>query len=341
VVRVWVPHEQIAAAIRDLPGVEIEVCDGDGTGREPAWTADAAAPAVAWPASAAVAAALGMRQPAARPAPVPVRLDEIEFHVPAFFVSDDGLAALARMPKLRVVQTQTAGVERFLPHIRPGVTLCNARGVHDASTAEWVVAAILTVLREFDDFARAQAAGSWEYRATDCLDGKTVLIVGYGAVGAAVERRLAGFGVEVARVGRTARPGVAAVTDLPALLPEADIVVLLVPFTPDTAGMVDAPFLARLRDGALLVNAARGPVVVTDALLAELTAGRLHAALDVTQPEPLPPGHPLWTAPNVFITPHLAGSTPSSRARTLDLIRAQLGRYLRGEPLQNVITGAY
>lgn len=305
-VRVWVPDERIAAAIRDLPGVELDVCDGDGTGSDR-----------------------------------PVTFDEVEFFVPAFFVAEAVFAAVGKMPKLRVVQTQTAGVDSLLPRIPPGVTLCNARGAHDAGTAEWVVAAILAVLREFDDFARAQVAGSWTYRFTGCLDGKTVLIVGYGSIGAAVERRLAGFEVEVRRVARSAGPGVEAVTELPRLLPDADVVVLLVPVTPGTTGMVDAAFLARMRDGALLVNAARGSVVVTEALLAELTAGRLRAALDVTDPEPLPAGHPLWTAPNTFITPHVAGSTPASVRRLLALIRGQLDRYLRGEPLDNVITGAY
>ena len=221
------------------------------------------------------------------------------------------------------------------------MTLCNARGVHDAGTAEWVVTAILAALRQFDHFAREQAVAHWDYRFTDCLDGKTVLIVGYGAIGAAVEQRLAGFELEVRRVARNPRPGVAAVSDLPRLLPAADVVVVLAPVTPDTIGMVDAEFLRRMHDGALLVNAARGSLVVTGALLAELQRGRLRAALDVTDPEPLPPGHPLWTAPNVLITPHVAGSTPASERRMLRLIREQAGRHVRGEPLANVISGEY
>jgi phosphoglycerate dehydrogenase-like enzyme len=271
----------------------------------------------------------------------PAGAAEVEFYVPPFFPSPPAVAAIARLPRLRVVQTLTAGVDALAPHIPPGVTLCNARGVHDASTAEWVVTAMLAALRQFPLFAAEQAAARWSYQFTDCLVGKTVLIVGYGSIGAAVERRLAGFEVEVRRVARSAREGVAAMHLLPGLLPEADIVVLLVPVTAETIGMADAAFLARMKDGALLVNAARGSVVVTEALCAELRSGRLHAAMDVADPEPLPAGHPLWAVPNVLITPHVAASTPVSAARALALVRDQAQRYLRGEALRNVITGAY
>jgi phosphoglycerate dehydrogenase-like enzyme len=222
-----------------------------------------------------------------------------------------------------------------------GAVLCNARGVHDAGTAEWAVGAMIAVLREFPGFVDAQRRGEWTYHHTDVLADSRVLIVGYGSIGSALERRLEGFEVEVVRVARRARDGVHAMDELPALLPDADVVVLLVPATPDTAGMVDAAFLARMKDGAVLVNAARGTIVDTDALVAELKTGRLRAALDVTAPEPLPEGHPLWSAPNVLITPHIAGSTPASERRTLRLIRAQLERYLAGEELVNVITDAY
>jgi phosphoglycerate dehydrogenase-like enzyme len=219
--------------------------------------------------------------------------------------------------------------------------LCNARGVHDASTAEWVVTAILSSVRQFPYFAAEQAAGRWSYRHTGCLAGQTVLIVGYGSIGSALESRLAGFGVQVRRVARSARAGVSPVTDLPDLLPEADVVVLLAPMTSQTIGMVDAAFLARMKDGALLVNAARGSLVVTADLAAELASGRLCAALDVTDPEPLGPGHPLWSMPGVIITPHVAASTPVSAAALLAFVRQQAERYAAGQPLANVITGDY
>ncbi len=177
-------------------------------------------------------------------APLPSSVDQVVFYVPPFFPRPPGIAAMREMPRLAVVQTLTAGVDRLLADLPAGATLCNARGVHDASTAEWVVAAMLAVLREFPLFAREQAAGRWNYHFTDCLAGKTVLIVGYGSIGAAVERRLRlSFEVQVVRVARTARPGVATVSDLPRLLPGADVVVLLAPVTPETIGMADAAFL--------------------------------------------------------------------------------------------------
>ena len=307
--RIWVPTAEIAAALDGLPGVpppEVEVVVPDGTG----------------------AARHGRPGRVLRAAVLPAQ--------PA-------IAAIRELPKLAVVQALTAGVDRLRPAVPAGVTLCNARGVHDASTAEWVVGAMLAALREFPFFAREQAAQRWSYHFTDCLAGKTVLIVGYGSIGAAVERRLAGFEVSVLRVARSARPegGVAPVSELPRLLPAADVVVLLAPVTAETIGMVDAAFLARMKDGALLVNAARGSLAVTDALVAEARSGRLRMALDVTDPEPLPAGHPLWDLPGVFITPHEGASTPVSLARMAAYVRDQAGRFLTGQPLQNVIAGSY
>ncbi len=300
----WVPTKEILSALADLPGVTADVVVPDGG---------------TLPASAA----------------------EVEFYVPAFFPAQAAITAIAQMPSLRVVQAQTAGVERLLPHVPPGVTLCNARGVHDSSTAEWVVAVTLAALRDLPYFAAEQAAGRWSYRFTDCLADKTVLIVGYGSIGGAVERRLSGFEVTVQRVARRPRDGVAAVSELPDLLPGADVVILLAPVTPETIGMVDAGFLARMKDGALLVNAARGSLVVTDALTEELRRGRLRAAVDVTGPEPLPPGHPWWTLPNVLITPHVAASTSAFQPRALAFLRGQADRFVRGEDLVNVIAAVY
>jgi phosphoglycerate dehydrogenase-like enzyme len=304
--RIWVPVADIAAALDGLPGAEVEVVAPDGS---------------ALPASAG----------------------QVEFYVPPFFPAPPAIAAIDQLPKLAVVQALTAGVDRLQPQIPAGVTLCNARGVHDASTAEWVVGAMLAALREFPHFAREQAAQRWSYQFTDCLAGKTVLIVGYGSIGAAVQRRLAGFEVDVLRVARSAREqeDVAPAGDLPRLLPTADVVVLLAPVTAETIGMVDAAFLARMKDGALLVNAARGSLAVTDALVAEARSGRLRMALDVTDPEPLPAGHPLWDLPGVFITPHEGASTPVSLARMAGYVRDQANRFLTGQPLHNVIAGSY
>jgi phosphoglycerate dehydrogenase-like enzyme len=266
---------------------------------------------------------------------------EVVFYVPPFVATPRSREILAEMPNLQVVQLQVAGVDTFLPHIAEGVALCNARGVHDASTAEWVVGGIIAAQREFPGFAGAQRQGRWDWHMTDALTDRTVMIVGYGSVGAAIERRLVPFETEVVRVARTARDGVQPVSALPDLLPAVDVVVLIVPSTTETTGMVGKAFLERMKDGALLVNAARGTVVDTDALLAELTSRRLRAVLDVTDPEPLPAGHPLWSAPGVFITPHVGGSTPASRRRAVALVREQVVRFAAGEPLHNIIKGDY
>ncbi|MDN0199609.1 2-hydroxyacid dehydrogenase [Streptomyces sp. S.PNR 29] len=257
---------------------------------------------------------------------------------------------LPDMTSVQVVQTLSAGtdnVEPGLKHLRPGVRLCNARGVHEASTAELTLALILASLRGIPDFVRAQDRGEWLGGFRPALADKNVLIVGYGSIGEAIEDRLVPFEVaRVARVARsertTARGPVHPLTDLPSLLPEADVVVLSTPLTEATRHLAGAEFLARMKDGALLVNVARGPVIDTKALLAELETGRITAALDVTDPEPLPPGHPLWQAPGLLISPHVGGPTSAFRPRAERLLVDQLRRFVNREPLRNVIltTGA-
>ncbi|PYC74470.1 dihydrofolate reductase [Streptomyces tateyamensis] len=276
------------------------------------------------------------------PGPPPAELlARVELLVTPYLRTGTVLPLLSAMPRLRVVQTQTAGVDDILPHLPAGVTLCNARGVHDASTAELAVALTLAALRDIPGFVRGQDVEQWRAGFYPALADRRVLIVGYGSVGAAIEDRLLPFEVAVERVARTARTEAAgpvhALADLPALLPGADVVILAVPLTAETAGLVDAEFLAAMPDGALLVNVARGPVVRTEALLAELTAGRLRAALDVTDPEPLPAGHPLWHAPGVLISPHVGGSSSAFQPRADRLVAAQLTRFAAGEPLANVI----
>lgn len=255
-----------------------------------------------------------------------------------------GALPLPRMTGLSVVQTLSAGVDHIAPHLHqlpPGVRLCNARGVHEASTAELTLALILASLRGIPRFVRGQDAEEWHAGFYPALADRKVLIVGFGSIGAAVEDRLIPFECEVLRVARGARTSprgpVHALSDLAELLPSADVVVLTTPLTEQTRGLADAEFLARMKDGALLVNVARGPVVDTKALLAETESGRLTAALDVTDPEPLPAGHPLWHAPGVLISPHVGGSTSAFMPRAKRLIRAQLVRFAAGEPLENVV----
>jgi phosphoglycerate dehydrogenase-like enzyme len=244
---------------------------------------------------------------------------------------------LEGLPRLRLVQLLSAGAERFAGRLPEGVLLCNARGAHTPATAEWAVAATLAAQRGIPFFVREQEAGRWSFGTHRSLVGARVLVVGAGDIGTTIGRMLAGFDVELTYVARTARDGVRSTAELPELLPHADVVIVIVPVTPETTGMVDAAFLAAMPDGALLVNAARGVVVDTDALLAELTAGRLRAALDVTEPEPLPEGHPLWSAPGLLLTPHVGGAVPETNARAASAVVEQLARVLAGEPLKNVV----
>ncbi|MFE6286769.1 2-hydroxyacid dehydrogenase [Streptomyces sp. NPDC057877] len=276
--------------------------------------------------------------------------DCVFYVVPYMKPAGVGVRPLPDMRSVQVVQTLSAGIDHVLPglrHLGPGVRLCNARGVHEASTAELTLALILASLRGIPDFVRAQDRGEWLGGFRPALADKNVLIVGYGSIGAAIEDRLAPFELaRVARVARsertTARGPVHPLTDLSGLLPEADVVVLSTPLTETTRHLVDADFLARMKDGALLVNVARGAVVDTKALLAELETGRLSAALDVTDPEPLPADHPLWRAPGALISPHVGGPTSAFLPRAERLLVNQLRRFLNREPLGNVIltTGA-
>ncbi len=307
--KVWIAHEQGRALLGEVPpGVVLEVCvDHRSLPSDPA---------------------------------------DVRFWVPPFLAQADSITLVPTMTGLRVVQLLSAGADAWVGRLPDAVTLCDARGVHDSSTAEWVLAAVLSSLRQFPAFARAQARREWSYAGytpTDELAGKRVLLVGAGSIGAAIEARLTPFEVEVTRVARTARPAetVHGVDELPALLPHADVVVLVVPLTDQTTGLVDGGFLAALPDGALLVNAARGPVVDTAALLAEVSTGRLHAALDVTDPEPLPADHPLWELPNVLITPHVGGSVRGLLPRAYRLAGAQLRRFAAGEPLLNRVVDGY
>ncbi|GHA73735.1 dehydrogenase [Streptomyces anthocyanicus] len=265
--------------------------------------------------------------------------------VPYMKPSTVGVRPLPGMRSVQVVQTLSAGIDHVEPglgHLPAGVRLCNARGVHEASTAELTLALILASLRGIPDFVRAQDRGEWLGGFRPALADRTVLIVGYGSIGAAIEDRLVPFEVapvvRVARSARTTERGpVHPLTELPRLLPQADVVILSTPLTEATRGLAGAEFLARMKDGALLVNVARGPVVDTKALLAELESGRLTAALDVTDPEPLPPGHPLWHAPGIVVSPHAGGPTSAFLPRAERLLVDQLTRFVNREPLRNVI----
>ncbi len=248
------------------------------------------------------------------------------------------------LPGLKVVQTLSAGVDWLLPQAPEGVIVCRAVGVHDGPVSEWVVAAILAMQRRLPEFIEFQRRADWNRKPFDAtgiddLDGHTVLVVGHGSIGRALAAKLAPFGVNVIGVARHPREDARPVSDLPALLPQADVVVDLLPLTKETERFVDGAFLGGMKPGALFVNAGRGKTVDTDALLEALLAGHVRAALDVTDPEPLPSDHPLWRAPNLLITPHIAGGVARWDARGFRFAGEQIRRYVAGRPLLGVEVG--
>ena len=266
-------------------------------------------------------------------------------------------------PHLRgvtIAQSMMAGTEWLTELVGPSVTVCNAQGAHSISTGEWTMAAILATLKYLPLYRDLQHSGEWCSRKKGSavyaelhndhrpqfppimqeeLHGKRVLIVGYGDIGKTIERMLQPFEVVITRVARTPRtsPEVHAVTELDSLLPNAEIVILILPLTPESQGLIGAKQLALMPQGALLVNSARGPIVQTDALVEALNSGHIRAAVDVTDPEPLPADHPLWKCPNLLITPHVAGSTPQFSPRAIKIAAGQVRRVLAGQPLINIV----
>jgi phosphoglycerate dehydrogenase-like enzyme len=296
---------------------------------------------------------------------IPERLDheiEIEVWIPDPY-TNRALRAWPWLRGVRLVLAMLAGTEWMPQLVGPHVTICNARGAHNISTAEWTVAAILAMLKYFPLYNEIQREGRWKRRfelpphyaaisgdtrplyppvMLEELTGKRVLLVGHGAIGKEIERMLAPFDVHLTRIARNARPeeSVHSVTELDSLLPSAEIIVLIVPSTDETSGLVGSKQFTLMRHGALLVNAARGPIVDTHALVEALQSGRIRAAIDVTDPEPLPEDHLLWSCPNIMITPHVGGSSPQFAPRALRTAAAELRRYINGEPLQNVVQAA-
>jgi phosphoglycerate dehydrogenase-like enzyme len=284
---------------------------------------------------------------------------ELDVWIPDAYPSR-AVLALPYLRGFRLALTLMAGTEWISGLVGPEVTICNAHGAHNTSTAEWTLSAILTMLKYVPLYLDIQREGKWSRRfevpahyvrvtgdgsllyppvMLEELTGKTLLLVGYGSIGKDIERMLAPFHLEILRVARTARtePLVHSVSELDSLLPRAQVVVLILPSTPETHWLIGQRQLALMKQGTLLVNAARGPIVDTDALVEALNAGRIRAALDVTDPEPLPEGHPLWRCPNLYITPHIGGSSPRFAPNALRVAAEELRRYMKGEPLKNVV----
>jgi len=269
------------------------------------------------------------------PLPDPAAVDLV---VPLMRIRKPLLETLAGPPgRLRVIQTLSAGVDWLIGRVPEHVAVHNARGVYDGPLAEWVVGAILAMQRGLVRARDAQARHEWDEIEPPELAGRRVAILGMGSIGTAIADRLRPFGVELTGVARTARDGARGLDDLDEVLRDAEIVVNILPLTSETRGLLDARRLGLLPDGALLVNAGRGRTVVTDALVEELRAGRLRAALDVHETEPLPADHPLWDLPNVLVSPHMAGDSPDSTRRAFELAGDQVRRFARGEPLINEV----
>ncbi len=279
---------------------------------------------------------------------LPERADEIALAcIPHYTGGARLYARLGALPNLRVIQIPSSGYEHAVPFLPEGVALANARGVHDTRTAEFAIALALASQRLLDRFVRAQDRGEWapEY-FTPSLADRRALVVGYGSIGSAIGTRLRALEVEVRGVGRSARTApdgtaVHAASDLPSLLPAAEIVFLVTPHDSSTDKFADAAFFAAMPDGALFVNVGRGACADTDALVAECASGRLRAALDVIDPEPLPADHPAWTTPGMIIAPHVGGGTELTDRRYVGLVRAQVAALVAGaDPVNLVAIGS-
>ncbi|MFI5254736.1 MAG: NAD(P)-dependent oxidoreductase [Candidatus Limnocylindrales bacterium] len=261
----------------------------------------------------------------------------------AAYGTDRGLEVARHVEGLRYIQAFSAGVDSFFERVPEGITLCDASGVHDVPVAEWVLMVILASQRRFPEHLMAQREGRWGSSPLtgDDLVGARVVIVGAGSIGREVEARLVPFGASIMRIARRAREGVRPLSELAASVAGADVVISLLPLTADTRGAIGTDVIAAMRPGALLVNASRGAIVDMAALTEAVLEGRIRVALDVTDPEPLPAGHPLWSAPGAIVTPHVASDVRREEERFWDLVHDQVGRLARGEPLVNVVEDGY
>ena len=264
-------------------------------------------------------------------------LSEINFYVPSYMGGAAALSYAAKMPNLKTLQMPNAGYDDALAFVRPGLTLCNASGVHDASTAELAVGLALASRRGFPEFIRDQIAGTWDHRRFTSLSDSKIGVIGFGSIGKQVVKNLSGFDVSVISFSKSGRDGSVKIDELDKHLPDLDIIILILPLTNESRHMFNKERLAKMKDGALIVNVARGPIIETDALIAELNSGRLHAALDVTDPEPLPAGHPLWSAKNLLLVPHVGGNSTAFEPRGRKLVESQLALLAQGKPLNNIV----
>ncbi len=269
--------------------------------------------------------------------PDPADLEKITFYVPAYMYGAAALTPIKDMSSLKVIQSPNAGVDDVIPLLPKGVTLCNAAGVHDASTAELAVGLAIASRRGFNSFAQYQSKGVWLHTSNASLTDSKVTIIGHGNIGKTIAQMLNGFEVDVTSFSRSGSNGALTIDNFDRLLPAFDVIILIVPLNDQTRHFMNSQRLSAMKDGASLINVARGAIVDTDALVSELNSGRISCALDVTDPEPLPAGHPLWSTPNTIITPHVGGDSKAFEPRGRALVEAQLARFAAGQPLINVV----
>jgi phosphoglycerate dehydrogenase-like enzyme len=272
--------------------------------------------------------------------PAESQFDEIEFYVPSYMGGLKTIEIIPRMKNLKVVHYNQAGYEDILPHIPQGVNLCNGTGVHDVSTSELAVGLTIASRRGFAEFMDNQKKGIWLRRTKPALADSHVGIVGYGHIGKRIASLLEMFETKVTAFTRSGSDGSIKIAEFDDYLPKLDVIILILPLTAESKNFMNAARIKKMKDGATLVNVARGAIIDTDALVAELHTGRITAGLDVTDPEPLPAGHPLWSAPNVIISPHVGGDSGAFQPRARKLVQEQLARIAKNEPLVNQITGA-
>ena len=265
-------------------------------------------------------------------------LSEVTFFVQPYMTGTETLDPVRAMPKLEILQVPNAGYEAAVPYIREGMILCNAQGVHNASTAELAVGMAIAMRRGFPHFLRKQEVGEWSHERMGSLNDSRIGIIGAGSIGQTLVSYLTPYEVEITTFSRSGSNGSQRMGNLDDLLPTFDIVFLILPLNSESEHLIDARRLSLMKDGAVLVNVARGRVVDTNALVAELSTGRISAALDVTDPEPLPQDHPLWKLENVLITPHVGGDSQAFEKRGKRFIESQLQRLADGLPPLNIIT---
>ena len=264
-------------------------------------------------------------------------LTQITFYVAPYMGGRKALEYTAAMSNLKVLQVPNAGFDDAIEFLKPGVTLCNARGVHDASTAELAVTLAISSRRGFYDFAKAQQAGKWENKRYSSFNDSKIGIVGAGSIAKTLAHYLSPYDVEISFFSRSGADGAIKISELDAHLPTLDILFLVLPLNAESKHLINAARLKAMKDGAVLVNVGRGPIVDTDALVAELNTGRIFAGLDVTDPEPLPEGHPLWSAKNLILSPHVGGNSTAFDSRAKKLITHQLELLASGKELSNIV----